>query len=69
MPESVPYNTSSRAFSFACATFVESIVKRAVGLKPATSTGVVVTLQLKLIASGESFTVLYPFSDGDAVHP
>jgi hypothetical protein len=52
-----PYNNVSRADSFAAAALVLSTVIIEVGLNDGTSTGVVVTLQLKLIASGESLTV------------
>ena len=54
---SVPYNASSIDFILASSTFVESIVKDAVGLNPSTSTGVVVNSQENVIASGLSLIV------------
>lgn len=54
---SVPYSRSSIAFNFVSSTLVESIVTLAVGLNPATFTGVVVTSHEKVIASGLSFIV------------
>ena len=54
---SLPYRISSSAASLSALTLVESMMTQAVGLKPGTSTGVVVTSQLKVMASGESLTV------------
>ena len=54
---SSPYNLASRAANFSASTFLESITTVAVGLKPATSTGVQVTSQEKVTASGLSLTV------------
>ena len=53
-----PYNISSIFFNFSASILVESIVILAVGLNPATFTGVVVTSHEKVIASGLSFIVL-----------
>lgn len=52
-----PYNISSIFFNFSGSILVESIVTLAVGLNPATFTGVVVTSHEKVIASGLSFIV------------
>ena len=54
---SLPNNLASKAANFSASTLVESITRLAVGLKPSTATGVVVTSQLKVIASGLSFIV------------
>ena len=51
---SVPYKASSIFFIFVASTFVESISRCAVGLKPSTVTGVVESSQLNEIASGKT---------------
>ena len=65
------------AFMPASVTSEESMIRWEVGRKglpvvgwvPGTATGLVVISQLKVAASGESFTVERVFSDGAASHP
>ena len=63
---SVPKSSFSKVANLAGSAFVESIVMDAVGFLPVTATGVVLTDQDKVIASGESLIVVYAFSEGAA---
>ena len=63
-------STLSRMFlSLVLSTIVESRVNVADGSKPSTTCLTAVTSQLKLVGSGESFTVACSFSDGEAFMP
>ena len=64
-----PNRIFSSSASFVGSALVESMVREAVGLWPVTLTGVVLSSQLKVMASGSSLMVLYAFSDGAAVAP
>ena len=66
---SLPYRISSNDANFVfpfSSNLVLSIVTTAVGLCPATSTGVVEISQENVIASGLSLIVAYDFSVGAA---
>jgi hypothetical protein len=65
----VPKRMSSRSAQRPASDLVESTVRMDVGLRPVTETGVVENSHENAIASGESLTVAYAFSDGEACAP
>ena len=64
-----PNKINSRAVRIAESAFVESITTEAVGFLPVTTVGVVFISHEKVIASGESWIVWYPFYEGAASAP
>ena len=68
-PELKPYSLSVSFLYFAASSLDESIVTTDTGWNPSTWTGIVEHSHEKEIASGESETVLYARSDGDAEAP